>query len=106
MSGTPITAKERRIPIAAAGKLATSSQPGEREVVFGRINADLKRLRITSADIFEKALPHPPADVPPGTSGMGSFADATAHRRHRRRALSVSTSTETISRAQSEERRP
>jgi hypothetical protein len=90
VSAPSITARERRILIAAASKLTTSSQPGEREGVFQRINGELDRLKITWADIFEKALPHP-EEVAARKSGspdlmaaadamMGGFADMMAGR--------------------------
>lgn len=58
-AGSPITARERRLLIAAADKLTSSSQPGEREVMFGRINGELARLGITWGEIFDRALPLP-----------------------------------------------
>jgi hypothetical protein len=58
MSDAPtLSAKKRRILIAAAGKLGSTSEPGEREVVFQRINAELGKLRLTWDEIFERALP-------------------------------------------------
>lgn len=87
MSGPSITARQRRILIAAASKLTTSSQPGEREGVFQRINGELDRLKISWTDIFEKALPQPeeaPAGKPDlmtaADAMMGGFADMMAGR--------------------------
>lgn len=88
MSTPSITARERRILIAAASKLTTSSQPGEREGIFQRINGELDRLKISWTDIFEKALPHPEEEATAGKPDlmaaadamMGGFADMTAGR--------------------------
>lgn len=91
MSAPSITARERRILIAAASKLTTSSQPGEREGIFQRINGELDRLKITWDEIFEKALPQPedaapkkpePLDLMAAADAMmGGFADMMAGRK-------------------------
>jgi len=90
VSAPSITARERRILIAAASKLTTSSQPGEREGIFQRINGELDRLKITWGEIFEKALPQPedaapkrpePLDLMTAADAMmGGFADMMAGR--------------------------
>lgn len=75
---TSISARDRRILIAAAAKLTASSQPGEREVMFGRINGELDRLGITWEEIFDRALP-PAADgssAPSSTPDLMAAADA------------------------------
>lgn len=73
-----ITHRERRLLVAAAGKLTTSSQGGEREVIFQRINRELDRLGISWNEIFERALPllTQDADAPHATPDLTTAADA------------------------------
>ena len=64
MTEATLSQRQRKIIIAAAGKLVSSSTPGEREVMFQRIDEELKRIGMRWDEIFARGLPEAQLETP------------------------------------------